>query len=206
MATSGPSLKALPPLLPDPPHPSFPYILISRLICCLAPLLPSLIPPIFPHHARRCLKEEKDCCSWFSLSRCATPVPTSFPHSPSDPSLPFFFFFSFFFAPPCTGKSSLVIQYIENHFVESYYPTIESTFSKSINYQGIDYDCDIIDTAGQVRSPSSPPSPYNDSLTTSSATPPFHHRTSLQSSTPNMPSVFMAMFSYIQSLPESHLK
>ena len=120
-------------------------------------------------------------------------------------SLSFFFFF-FFFAPPCTGKSSLVIQYIENHFVESYYPTIESTFSKSINYQGIDYDCDIIDTAGQVRSPSSPPSPYNDSLTTSSATPPFHHRTSLQSSTPNMPSVFMAMFSYIQSLPESHLK
>ena len=99
MATSGPSLKALPPLLPDPPHPSFPYILISRLICCLAPLLPSLIPPIFPHHARRCLKEEKDCCSWFSLSRCATPVPTSFPHSPSDPSLPFFFFFFLSFSP-----------------------------------------------------------------------------------------------------------
>ncbi|KAF7798914.1 hypothetical protein EIP86_010142 [Pleurotus ostreatoroseus] len=47
------------------------------------------------------------------------------------------------------GKSSLVIQYIENHFVESYYPTIESTFSKTISYNGVDYDCDIIDTAGQ---------------------------------------------------------
>ncbi|PCH41491.1 hypothetical protein WOLCODRAFT_17143 [Wolfiporia cocos MD-104 SS10] len=47
------------------------------------------------------------------------------------------------------GKSSLVIQFIENHFVDSYYPTIESTFSKSINYKGVEYDCDIIDTAGQ---------------------------------------------------------
>ncbi|KAH8106016.1 P-loop containing nucleoside triphosphate hydrolase protein [Cristinia sonorae] len=49
------------------------------------------------------------------------------------------------------GKSSLVVQFIENHFVESYYPTIESTFTKSINYKGVEYDCDIIDTAGQVK-------------------------------------------------------
>ena len=35
--------------------------------------------------------------------------------------------------------------------MEPYYPTIEGTYSKSINYQGVDYDCDIIDTAGQVR-------------------------------------------------------
>ncbi|KAI0723103.1 small GTPase superfamily [Earliella scabrosa] len=47
------------------------------------------------------------------------------------------------------GKSSLVIQFIENHFVESYYPTIESVFTKTVNYKGVDYDCDIIDTAGQ---------------------------------------------------------
>ncbi|KZV76112.1 hypothetical protein PENSPDRAFT_570382 [Peniophora sp. CONT] len=47
------------------------------------------------------------------------------------------------------GKSSLVVQYIENIFVESYYPTIEATFSKSIKYKGQEYDCDIIDTAGQ---------------------------------------------------------
>ncbi|KAG6336604.1 hypothetical protein ID866_2480 [Astraeus odoratus] len=47
------------------------------------------------------------------------------------------------------GKSSLVIQFIENHFVEAYYPTIESTFSKAVAYKGLEYDCDIIDTAGQ---------------------------------------------------------
>ncbi|KAF9006423.1 small GTPase superfamily [Cyathus striatus] len=47
------------------------------------------------------------------------------------------------------GKSSLVVQFIENHFVESYYPTIESTFSKSVKYNGAEYDCEIIDTAGQ---------------------------------------------------------
>jgi len=47
------------------------------------------------------------------------------------------------------GKSSMVVQFIDNHFVESYYPTIESAFSKSVNYKGVDYECDIIDTAGQ---------------------------------------------------------
>ena len=54
------------------------------------------------------------------------------------------------------GKSSLVIQFIENHFVESYYPTIESVFNKTVSYKGVDYDCDIIDTAGQVRPLPSP--------------------------------------------------
>jgi len=47
------------------------------------------------------------------------------------------------------GKSSLVVQFIENHFVESYYPTIESTFAKSVKYGGVEYDCEVIDTAGQ---------------------------------------------------------
>ena len=54
-------------------------------------------------------------------------------------------------SPSFVGKSSLVIQFTENHFVESYYPTIESVFNKTVNYKGVDYDCDIIDTAGQVR-------------------------------------------------------
>ena len=49
-----------------------------------------------------------------------------------------------------SGKSSLLIQFIENQFIESYYPTIENTFTKSVCYKGVDYDCDIIDTAGQV--------------------------------------------------------
>jgi hypothetical protein len=61
------------------------------------------------------------------------------------------------------GKSSLVLQYIENHFVESYYPTIEATFNKSINYKGVEYECDIIDTAGQVcTTPSPPETPNSD--------------------------------------------
>ncbi|CEP11609.1 hypothetical protein [Parasitella parasitica] len=47
------------------------------------------------------------------------------------------------------GKSSLVIQFCENHFVESYYPTIESTFTKTIRYKGYEYSVEIMDTAGQ---------------------------------------------------------
>ncbi|KAI0005037.1 small GTPase superfamily [Russula compacta] len=42
-----------------------------------------------------------------------------------------------------------ILSVTENQFIESYYPTIENTFSKSVNYKGVDYDCDIIDTAGQ---------------------------------------------------------
>jgi Ras family protein len=37
--------------------------------------------------------------------------------------------------------------------VDSYYPTIESTFSKSINHKGTEFECDIIDTAGQASRP-----------------------------------------------------
>jgi len=47
------------------------------------------------------------------------------------------------------GKSALVLQFIENHFVENYYPTIESTFQKAIKHRGAEFDCDVIDTAGQ---------------------------------------------------------
>jgi small GTP-binding protein len=48
------------------------------------------------------------------------------------------------------GKSSLTVQFVENHFVESYYPTIENTFSKTIKYKGQEFATEIIDTAGQV--------------------------------------------------------
>lgn len=47
------------------------------------------------------------------------------------------------------GKSSLTVQYVENHFVDSYYPTIENTFSKVIRYRNQDFAVEIIDTAGQ---------------------------------------------------------
>ncbi|KAI9757870.1 MAG: GTP-binding protein [Chaenotheca gracillima] len=47
------------------------------------------------------------------------------------------------------GKSSLTVQFVDGHFVESYYPTIENTFSKPISYKGQDFATEIIDTAGQ---------------------------------------------------------
>ncbi|KAI9881372.1 MAG: GTP-binding protein [Pleopsidium flavum] len=47
------------------------------------------------------------------------------------------------------GKSSLTVQFVEGHFVESYYPTIENTFSRIIKYKGQEYATEIVDTAGQ---------------------------------------------------------
>lgn len=47
------------------------------------------------------------------------------------------------------GKSSLTVQYVDGHFVDSYYPTIENTFSKVIRYKNTDFAVEIIDTAGQ---------------------------------------------------------
>ena len=49
----------------------------------------------------------------------------------------------------CAGKSSLTVQYVDGHFVDSYYPTIENTFSKVIRYRNQDFGLEIIDTAGQ---------------------------------------------------------
>ena len=43
------------------------------------------------------------------------------------------------------------MQFVENHFVDSYYPTIENTFTKVIKYKGQDFLTEIIDTAGHVR-------------------------------------------------------
>ena len=50
---------------------------------------------------------------------------------------------------PRTGKSSLTVQYVDGHFVDSYYPTIENTFSKVIRYRNHDFAVEMIDTAGQ---------------------------------------------------------
>ncbi|KAG5639018.1 hypothetical protein H0H81_007926 [Sphagnurus paluster] len=47
------------------------------------------------------------------------------------------------------GKSSMIVQFTESQFIESYYPTIESTFTKPVTYKGTEYTCEIIDTAGQ---------------------------------------------------------
>lgn len=45
------------------------------------------------------------------------------------------------------------MQFVDGHFVESYYPTIENTFSKIIKYKGQEFSTEIIDTAGQVSPP-----------------------------------------------------
>ncbi|EED18427.1 Rheb small monomeric GTPase RhbA [Talaromyces stipitatus ATCC 10500] len=47
------------------------------------------------------------------------------------------------------GKSSLTVRFVDHHFVESYYPTIENTFSRIIKHKGQDYATEIVDTAGQ---------------------------------------------------------
>lgn len=51
------------------------------------------------------------------------------------------------------GKSSLTVQLCEEHFVDSYYPTIENTFSKVIKARGSEYAMEIVDTAGTVSKP-----------------------------------------------------
>lgn len=48
------------------------------------------------------------------------------------------------------GKSSLTVQFVDGAFVDSYYPTIEGTFQKTVKYKGQEFQLDIIDTAGQV--------------------------------------------------------
>ena len=52
----------------------------------------------------------------------------------------------------------MIRQFVEHQFAESYYPTIESTFVQTITYNATPYDCELIDTAGQVRKPLLAPS------------------------------------------------
>lgn len=48
-----------------------------------------------------------------------------------------------------SGKSSLTVRFVEGTFVETYYPTIENTFSRPLKYKGQDFTTEIVDTAGQ---------------------------------------------------------
>lgn len=41
------------------------------------------------------------------------------------------------------------MQFVEGHFVDAYNPTIENTFSKSLDVDGENYSLEIVDTAGQ---------------------------------------------------------
>ncbi|KAJ2931678.1 hypothetical protein H1R20_g5409, partial [Candolleomyces eurysporus] len=47
------------------------------------------------------------------------------------------------------GKSSLVRQFVDNSFVDSYYPTIDNSIPKNLRHGGTEFECEIIDTAGQ---------------------------------------------------------
>lgn len=47
------------------------------------------------------------------------------------------------------GKSSMIVRFVEDYFVESYYPTIENQFSKNVVYKNHEYEIEILDTAGQ---------------------------------------------------------
>ncbi|CAH6719881.1 rheb-like protein Rhb1p [[Candida] jaroonii] len=47
------------------------------------------------------------------------------------------------------GKSSMIVRFVEDYFVESYYPTIENQFSKNLIYKNQEYEIEILDTAGQ---------------------------------------------------------
>lgn len=47
------------------------------------------------------------------------------------------------------GKTSLTVRFVESHFVESYYPTIENEFTKIIRFRKHNYTLEILDTAGQ---------------------------------------------------------
>ncbi|KAL9651321.1 hypothetical protein ABK040_001273 [Willaertia magna] len=47
------------------------------------------------------------------------------------------------------GKSCITIQYVKNQFVESWDPTIEDSYQKTITVDGHTVQLDILDTAGQ---------------------------------------------------------
>merc|ERR1719230_1292088 len=47
------------------------------------------------------------------------------------------------------GKSSLAIQFVQGQFVDSYDPTIENTFNKTIRIKNQEFELFVVDTAGQ---------------------------------------------------------
>lgn len=47
------------------------------------------------------------------------------------------------------GKSLMLVKYVEDHFVDEYYPTVENQYQKTISFRGQQYELEIVDTAGQ---------------------------------------------------------
>ena len=50
---------------------------------------------------------------------------------------------------PAVGKSSLVIQYVQDEFCHSYAPTIENRFNKKLKVRNEEFELCVLDTAGQ---------------------------------------------------------
>ncbi|KAK4686366.1 hypothetical protein P7C73_g3771, partial [Tremellales sp. Uapishka_1] len=51
---------------------------------------------------------------------------------------------------PSVGKTSLTQQYVTPPtYNEAYFPTIEATSHKMVTFEGVEYECEIIDSAGQ---------------------------------------------------------
>jgi len=51
--------------------------------------------------------------------------------------------------PGGVGKSSITIQFLQNHFIECYDPTIEDSYRKQVIVDNKCYFLEIVDTAGQ---------------------------------------------------------
>jgi len=51
--------------------------------------------------------------------------------------------------PGGVGKSCLTTQYIHNKFLETYDPTIEDSYKKTVILSGGSYNLEVVDTAGQ---------------------------------------------------------
>jgi len=49
----------------------------------------------------------------------------------------------------CVGKSAIIIQFIQNYFVEIYDPTVEDTYRRQVCLDNEVFVLDILDTAGQ---------------------------------------------------------
>lgn len=47
------------------------------------------------------------------------------------------------------GKSALVVQFMQNHFIDFYDPTIEDSYRKQVEIDGKFYLLDVLDTSGQ---------------------------------------------------------
>lgn len=47
-----------------------------------------------------------------------------------------------------TGKTCLITSFVNGAFSETYDPTIESTFHRSIRFQKVHFATDVVDTAG----------------------------------------------------------